>query len=572
MSNLSNPEIQKLFKDRPAKKYIDAGIRHQNRLAYHTVTAVSMGDLSPYHNEYIHWISNNKPELLPKDKVERFKQLITLPLPTNELTESIFSHLNSVFKGQDSFFRYEFTDPEKAADWKEYNNTEFWQTFGFEAMINAIDSVWVVNLPSEQTSQYPETRDLLVNIKDVIDISVDRNNVCEHVIFKANGKVFVYDDMFFRTYSIKDGNISKLPESEIPHNLGYCPARMFWSDMLLKTNYINKKAPLTNVLGDLDWLLTCQVFKKYMELGNSYPITVAIKQTANYENGSNENNRGRSEETRETLGGNLIGPGSFFEADPPLQGEYDPMANPIRLISPDVNNLQYHDESLKAKQDRIFYSVVGKDGEATKEAINEKQVEASFESQTTNLLKIAHNYELIHTFADKCKIDLRYGPEELKAISIDYGTKFFLKSANDLIGDLDTAKKNGSHSSIIDAIMNKVIEAEYRNDTNGYSRAKIIQELDPLPDKTQDEAMSIYKEGGISKEQFIIKCQLLNFVRRFEREQRVSLVDFASARPYGEKIKGIYDEFIIYTKEITGSEPTPPVVNEIRQPELITNE
>jgi len=572
MANLSNGEIQKLFKDHPAKKYIDAGIRHQNRLAYHTVTAVSAGDLSPYHQEYIHWISNNKPELLPKDKVERFKQLITIPLPTIELTESIFSHLNSVFKGQDSFFRYEFTDPEKAADWKEYNDTTFWQTFGFEAMINAIDSVWVVNLPAEQTSQYPEPKDLLINIKDVIDISIDRNNVCEYVIFRANGKVFVYDDMFFRTYSVEDGNISKLPESEIPHNLGYCPARMFWSDMLLKTNYINKKAPLTNVLGDLDWLLTCQVFKKYMELGNSYPITVAIKQTNNYGSNDNENNRGRSEEERKTLGGNLVGPGSFFEADPPLQGEYDPMANPVRLISPDVTNLQYHDESLKAKQDRIFYSVVGKDGEATKEAINEKQVEASFESQTTNLLKIAHNFELIQTFADKCKIDLRYGAEELKAISIDYGTKFFLKSANDLIGDLDTAKKNGSHSSIIDAIMNKVIEAEYRNDTNGYSRAKIIQELDPLPDKTQDEALSIYKEGGISKEQFIIKCQLLNFVRRFEREQRVSLVDFASARPYGEKIKSIYDEFIIYSKEITGSEPIPPVANKIRQPELITKE
>ena len=570
MASLSNLEIQKLFKDRPAKRYINAGVRHQDRLAYHTVTAVSKEDLSPYHHDYISWIANNRPELLPKDKVERFKQLITLPIPTNELTESIFSHLNSVFKGQDAFFRYDFTDPKKLADWKDYNDFTFWQTFGFEAMINAIDSVWVVNLPAEQTTEYPAPRDLLINIKDIIDISVDRNNVCEYVIFKANGKIFVYDDLFFRAYSVKDGDISKLPESEIPHNLGYCPARMFWSDMLLKSNYINKKAPLTNVLGDLDWLLTCQVFKKYMELGNSYPITVAIKQTNDYESNNNENNRGRSEEQRETLGGNLIGPGSFFEADPPLQDEYDPMANPVRLISPDVTNLKYHDESLKAKQDRIFYSVVGKDGEATKEAINEKQVEASFESQTTNLLKIAHNFELIQTFADKCKIDLRYGPDELKSISIDYGTKFFLKSANDIISDLDTAKKNGSHSSVIDVIMNKVIEAEYRNDKNGYTRAKIIQELDPLPDKTQDEAMAIYKEDGISKEQFIIKCQLLNFVRRFEREQRVSLTDFASARPYDEKIRNIYDEFILYANEIKGSEPTPPVVNEIRQPELIT--
>jgi hypothetical protein len=506
---------------------------------------------------------------LPKDKVQRFKQLITIPLPTIELTESIFSHLNSVFKGQDAFFRYEFKDPENLSDWKQYRDDTFWQTHGFEAMMNAIDSVWIVNLPREQNNELPEPKDMFVNIKDVISISCDRDNNCEYLMFKANDKIYIYDDVYFWVYPLNKDKLSILPEAQIPHDLGYTPARMFWSDNLLKDNYINKKAPLTNVLGDLDWLLTCQVFKKYMEISNSYPILAAYEEKQDYNQSRQESDRGKQDESRDTDGGNFVAPGTILTVRQPLAGEPDPMQNPLKYINPDVNTLTFHVGDLKLKRDNIFYSVVGKDENTTKEAINEKQVMASFESQTANILKIARNFEIIQAFADKCKIQLRYGKDSLKAISIYYGSKFFLKSANDYIEDLDTAKKNGSHSSIISAIMDNAIEATYRNDTNGLSRAKIIQELDPLPDKTQDEAAAIFEKGGISKEQFIIKCQLLNFVKRFEREE-VPLVEYASARPYKEKIRGIYEEFLLYAKEISGEQPVKtPALQEEQVEEII---
>ena len=189
---------------------------------------------------------------------------------------------------------------------------------------------------------------------------------------------------------------------------------------------------------------------------------------------------------------------------------------------------------------------------------------ASFESRTAILLNIAKNFQLIHTFSDKCKIELRYGKDSLKDISIDYGTKFFLKTSADLIEELNTAKTNGSHASVIGAIMDEVIESKYRNDTTGLSRAKIIQELDPLPDKTQSEALEIFKNGGLTKEQYIIKSQLLNFSKRFEREQ-ASLVEFGSARNYKDKIQSIYEEFIKYAQEIM------PKEKPVEVPEVLIN-
>ncbi len=553
MASLQNADVQRLFKDRPRKKEIEIGIKHQRRLRFHTETCVQKEQLSPYFRDFIDWIASEKPELLPKDKVARFKQLITVPLPTIELTESIFSHLSSVFRGQDAFNRYQFEDLDKADDWEQSVDYSFWSTHGFEAMINAIDSVWVLDLPEDQSTELPVPVDRLIDIENVIDINCTTNNVCEWVIFKIGDKVYEYDSEFIRVYKYEKGKLGLLPEREIKHGLGYTPARMFWSDALLRGNNINKKAPLTNVLGDLDWLLTCYVFKKYMEIANSYPILAAYEQQDDYKGSKQEENRGRAEDERRPEGADIVGPGTILTMRVPMAGESDPMANPIKFISPEVANLQYHVDNIADKRDIIFYSVVGKDGEASKEAINEKQVMASFESQTTILMRIARNFQIIQEFAEKCKIDIRYGVGALTDISIDYGTKFFLKSAGDLIEDLNTAKMNGSHASVVNSIMDEIIEAKYRNDSFGMTRAQIIQDLDPLPDKTQDETEKILDKGGITKSQYIIKCNLISFVKRFEREQ-ASLTEYASKRSYEVKIALILEEFEKYVEEMEESE------------------
>lgn len=570
MANLTNAEVQKLYKDRPRRKEIERGVKHNNRLRFHTETVVDKQTLqsNSYYREFLNWIATEQPELLPKDKVERFKQLITVPLPTIELTESIFSHLYNVFKGQDAFYRYQFENPEIEEDWSSFVDYSFWESHGFSAMVNAIDSVWVLDLPKEQTTDRPEPKDRLIDISNIIDISVDADNNCEYVIFKIGDNVYQYDDTLIRIYGLKDGDISLLPELEIPHGLGYCPARMFWTERLLRDNYINKKAPLTNVLGDLDWLLVCHVFKKYMEIANSYPILATYTERDNYLGSRQEDDRGVPEEAQRTAGNNFVAPGTILKVDQPLAGEHDPMANPVKFINPDVATLQFHVDNIIEKRDTIFYSVVGKDSDTSKEAVNEKQVMASFEGQSAILMKIAGNFKKIQEFAEKCKADIRYGVGQLSEICIDYGTKFFLRSATDLIGDLNTAKTNGSHSSVIGILQDEIIEAKFRNDKVGMSRAQILQELDPLPDKTFDEAVKILEKGGIAKEQFIIHCNLLSFAKRFEREQ-APLVEFASARPYATKIELIEEEFESYAEEIMGEDKAPEMTEQTTVPEEI---
>jgi hypothetical protein len=565
MANLLNADVQRLYKERPRKKEIEVGVKHQDRLRFHTETVIRKEQLSGYYRDFLTWIASTKPELLPKDKIERFKQLITLPLPTIELTESICSHLGNVFHGQDAFNRYAFENPETSKDWDEFIDDSFWHTQGFAAMINAIDSVWVLDLPKEQSTEMPEPKDRLIDISCVVDIACDLKNKCEHILFQIDDKLYQYDDTFIRVYKAEKDVLSKMPELEIAHGLGYCPARMFWSDPLMRGNNINKKAPLTNVLGDLDWLLVCHVFKKYMEIANSYPIIAAYKPQDDYQGSRHEEDRGVSEDIRRPEGADLVGAGSVILVNPPLTGEADPMANPIKFINPDVATLEYHVTNITNKRDVIFYSVVGKGEEQTKEAVNEKQVMASFESQTAILQKIAYNFKMIQEFAEKCKADIRYGVGQLVEISIDYGTRFFLRSSADLIEDLNTAKTNGSHASVIGSIMDEIIESKYRNDKNGMTRAQIIQELDPLPDKTFEETVKILEKGGITKEQFIIKTNLMSFVKRFEREQ-APIVEYAAKRPYSTKIDLIEEEFEKYAEEIIGDAPEKAEPSKIVKP------
>jgi hypothetical protein len=533
-------QIQKLIQDQPRKKELSHGLWHQNRLKFHTETKLLKADLSPYYQEFLAWITSDEPELLPKDKTDRFKQLLTCPVATIQLTQAIVICLSRVFEGQDAFNRYDFDDEKKEEDWKKFQDTGFWSKAGAAAMINGIDSVWVVDIPTEQTGDLPEPKNQLIDISNIIDISVNQKGECDYVIFTINNKLFVYDEVSIRTFDYADKKFGALL-SELPHDLTYCPARMFWSELLYSGNWINRKAPLTNVLSELDWLLVHRVFKRYMDIGNSFPILVKYETDNTFED--------VTAEKQSPLGKKLVGPGSIIEVPRPLEGQPDLMNNPVKWISPDITSLEFHVNEDVRLSDYIYKTTVGIDGEQTNDqAKNEKQVLASFENQSMILNRLAENFEKIQEFADKTIIKLRYGVESINDVSINYGSKFFLRTTADLVAEKTSMTGD---DIMLDTIGEEMIETKFRNDTAGKVRAEVIRDLDPLPnvvgmnragDSPIDETIKIYTGGGIDEETFIIKCNLMNFVRRFEREQ-LPISQFIKKGDYNERINLIYDEF-----------------------------
>ena len=545
---LTLEQIKELIVSRPHRREIDRAIAHQNRLKFHTETEINKNELSPYSLDFVNWICAEQPELLPKDKVERFKQLMTCPLPTVQLTEAINISLSRVFEGQDAFFRYDFDDDSQEDDWEDFRDDEFWKTDAFQAMINAIDSVWVVDLPEDQEGDKPEPKNQLINISNVIDLQCKKTGECQYVIFYVADRLLVYDDISIRKFVYDKGQMGELV-SEFIHEIGYCPARMFWSEFLKSTNWINRKSPLTNVLSELDWLLVHKIFKKYMDVANSFPILVKYKSGDNFADLTREINKGRPEEKKQTKGKEFVGPGTILEVPLPIEGQPDLMTNPVAWVVPPIESLGFHVKEDERLTDYIYKTSVGIDGEQSNDqAKNEKQVLASFENQSIILRRLANNFEKIQTFAEEILIFLRYG--ERVTVSIDYGSKFFLKTAEDLMSERELVKDD---DIISDSVNQEMIESRFRNDSGGKIRANVINDLDPLPNKTIEESIKIKDAGGIDDLTFKIKANLMNFVRRFEREQ-LPISQFMSAGEYRERVELIKNEFKKYASEFETSD------------------
>lgn len=552
---LSSDQIKKIVQDRRNQKEIQAGIHHQERLRFHVESVLNKYNLSPYYREFTDWIGNQDPEILAEDKFERFEKLLKTPIQTIELTESIFSRLYKIFFSQDSFFKYRFTDDSLEADWSEFRDDEFWRTEGFEAMQTAIDSVWIAAVPPEQSTEFPEPKNMLIDISNVISIKNTPKNECIYVIFQIGDVVYAYDSEFFRAYPLVGGKMSEV--IEVPHDLGYTPARMFWSEKLESKNLINKESPITKELTDLDWLLFHQTSKKYLDLANAYPTIISYEAKGDYEDEAITDNEQRKV-NKKPAGHWLMGAGSFITLPAPRDGETDMMVNPMKIISPDVETLEWHVNEETRLVNKIFKAVVGSDNEIKNDtAKNEMQIESSFESQESVLLRVKKNFEIINTFADVTLAKLRYGDRFIGA-EIDYGHNFFLKDVGELQNELKQAKESGAGDAIVDSIHENILNTKYRNDAHSRSRAEIISNLDPLPNVTQPEANEILKNGGIDKINFIIKSNLISFVRRFEREN-TNIVQFGSLTNYNKKIEQIIDSF----KEYAGEMILKPNENEI---------
>jgi hypothetical protein len=217
-----------------------------------------------------------------------------------------------------------------------------------------------------------------------------------------------------------------------------------------------------------------------------------------------------------------------------------------------LNNCEFHVKEDVRLSDYVYKTCVGIDGEQNNDqAKNEKQVLASFENQSTILRRLAGNFEKIQTFADETIIALRYGKEV--TVSVDYGSKFFLKTSEDLMAEKESM---AGDDVMIDAVSNELIETKFRNDSGGKLRAGVIQDLDPLPGKSLEDVISIKDAGGIDDFAFKVKVNLMNFIRRFEREQ-LPIAQFMKDGEYFERIKMIQDEFKKYVSGFEEKEESP---------------
>lgn len=570
-------QIKQILQKPTKRQTIQKAVNMQRRLRFHTETNVAVSDINQPTTIFLDWVR----QLLPKDKFNTFLHLFKFPLPTPAVVEDVYRELERVFYSRNSSSSYQFTDSELAEDWSQYkknnlNEPEVWKTTGWKRMQVSPNSILVVDLPQVQTSLRPEPYFYWLEIDAVIDYQTFRldENQFEWLIFKQpEHRIAVFDDTSIRVYQLNEKNEIQSLISEAKHDLGYCPARFFWSTQLNEKNKDLKKNPITKELSNLDWYLFFSISKQHLDLYAPYPIYSAYEADCNFENNETGDycdggflrnakgeykilNDGTVEKCPCCSEKRIAGPGSFLEVPIPNQSEgVADMRNPVQITTIDKDSLDYNVNECARLKNEIVISVVGSGGTVSeKEAINETQVTANFESKTSVLNALKTNFELAQKFVEDTVCKLRYGGAFISS-SVNWGTEFYVFTVTELYSKYKQAKENGASNSELDAISQQILEVEYRNNPLVLQRMLILKQLEPYPHKTLDEVLKLYEKELLNENLVKLKINLSTLVEKFEREN-INIIEFASNKPMREKIDIIIKKLLEYVTEIGTSAAT----------------
>lgn len=563
-------QIKQILQKPSKRQVIQKAVNMQRRLRFHTETNIAVSDINQPTTIFLDWVKH----LLPKDKFNIFLQLFKFPLPTPAVVEDVYRELERVFYSRNSSSSYQFTDSELAEDWALYrksnlNEPEVWKTMGWKRMQVSPNSILVIDLPQVQTTSRPEPYFYWLEIDAVVDYQLSKQdeNLFEWLVFnQPEHRIAVFDDTSIRVYQLNEKNEIQSLVSEAQHDLGYCPARFFWSTQLNEKSKDLKKNPITKELSNLDWYLFFALSKQHLDLYAPYPIYSAYEADCNFENSETGDycdggflrntkgeykilNDGTVEKCPCCSEKRIAGPGSFLEVPIPNQTEgVADMRNPVQITTIDKNSLDYNVNECARLKNEIVISVVGSGGTVSeKEAINETQVTANFESKTSVLNALKTNFELAQKFIEDTVCKLRYGNAFISS-SVNWGTEFYVFTVTELYSKYKQAKENGASNSELDAISQQILEVEYRNNPLVLQRMLILKQLEPYPHKTLDEVLKLYEKKLIDEKLVKLKINFSTLVDKFEREN-INIIEFASNKPLREKIDIITNKLLEYVTE-----------------------
>jgi hypothetical protein len=583
---ISTDELRKAVKEQRNRRTVNLAMLHQNRLRFHIETEASTPMLMSYDkfhrkavglpavgvwqalDDFLSFVEN----LIPHDKFKIFKSLFRFPVATNDILAVCFDKLSRIFEGRDPVYDYQFRTTEQRDDWEWYRKEvlgepSVWKTRGWEYFKTEINSVLIVDMPQEQQAgdRYPRPYFYWLPIGKVESYETDRQGSIEWIAFRQKGdRLAVIDDERYRIFRYKDSVLGEL-EVENTHDLGYCPARFFWNESVNLQNPDVKASPVTKELGKLDWWLFFNTSKNHLDLYGSYPVYYGYEQNCDYHNDNTGDycDGGFLYDVKGVqkldLNGlpvpcpkcgehRITGAGSFVEVPVPVEGQPDLGGHPVGMLTVDRSSLDYNVDEVDRLRTEIITSIVGTNEEiTTRDALNEQQIRANFESQSTVLNRIKKGFEEAQQWVDETVCRLRYGNLFLSC-SISYGTEFYLSTVDDLRDRYKKAKEAGESEAELDALQQKIIETEYRNNPTLRQRMIVLADLEPYRHMSRDEVMKLRDKGIVTDEELMIKLNFTDYVRRFEREN-MNILEFGENTDYTKKIQAITDRLTEYARE-----------------------
>lgn len=452
-------------------------------------------------------------DLTDDKKRARLLESMVFPFKSVDITQSAGKELNKIWDAKNRFFNI---DPNNE-DLMSYGSKvyDFIKYHTQESFTNAPQNIVLLDYDIEKDEAYFK----IIPIEHVLDYRCYENEI-EWIFYTCSqsGLRILRDSKFIRYYDDKDNLIE---EVELLNE--FIPARFFVEEKINKSSD-KRYSIFANSLNDLSDFETFGVCLTYTEFYGAFPVIQAPESQCSNEDCVNGKvpylPKGANTEIMVTCptcnGGKLIMPGTSVTIPAGMDSDQQSPADVFKFIDPDVKGLTYVKERQAERRDSIYFSSVGVTSIVTKEAVNQDQVKAGFESRKSILMGIKHQLEDLYKWMLKSYNSYNGGQEV--EVSANFGTEFYLYSEEDLQNLMMQADKSGTPENEKENIYNQLVDTKYKGNQKKIEKAFILNEVNPFPFDSLNSLKEKQAWGVVSQRDLFIWSNFTNLIKRFERE------------------------------------------------------
>ena len=511
----------------------------------------------------INAILNKVSELLTESKMTNFKHLLeawSKPL-FDEMSNSLFKIHNA--KGRVS--NWQFREDNESAEENFYNIVNksylggnpknFYESKGWSYLLTAPNTVLLTDMPKayldENTNitkvidpatgeikpfQITEPYNVVIPLDSQHDICIKGNKI-QYIIVKSEIETEKEKiEQYFIVDSEKYVKCVKLGEELVfdePsfHELGYCPAVTISQTDRFTHCEIQKKSPFSDALDLADEYVILYTAIKNSQMRTAYKKEWEIETrdacgASNCNDGfifDDINNTqvpcGNCEELKrrnKSAFGRLI---TIPNPDNLGENALRLYANPVGENSSDVALLQYQKDVLKELEQRIKDTCLGQGFTQDNPNVskNQLQVMSNYDSIESVLNFWSNDIAYTWKFQNDTIARLSYG-NEFEYSSFSLGSKYFLKTEEQIEQTEEIARRNGQPNYILESLRKEKIATKYKNNPEAQQRAMVLEQLEPLKEYNIQDLQSLLSVGVVTQQEITFKVRFVDLINRYERE------------------------------------------------------
>lgn len=574
-------EIRDRLKEPQRKNDLKIAQDHEERIRFHCIPSIENERRLKARQDHIRFVG----EIINKKKLPKYDTLLTNPHENINLSNEIFTALFRVFDGINSVRNYKFTRPEVEQQHSDFlAETEFyhnWVATAKEGLRGYHNSFLVVDMP-EQDDREPEPYFYLLCVDRVIDyefVDESRSDQLSWIMFyhgHKKDKLAVYDDESYRVFEVDKDDKTKLGSLQIEnrHDLEECPASFFIDTPIRRDRISIKRSVLTDSLSGLEWNLFFTTSKKHVDTYGPWPIMWSYAEQCKYDWESEDGHHrkycengflrdqdgywierapGELEPCPVCSKNDLSGSGTFLKVPVKQKKDELDMREPAGVITVPTDNLKNVNDEAQRLRTKLISDVTGYTGPIiNNQAINADQVAAFIEKQTAVLRQLKNPLEKAESWLTSIIAKLMFGANFIAA-SIDYGTEWYIATAEQLLSIYKLAKEAGWSSSLLDDLQDRYYKTKYRNNPEKLARANMLKYIEPFRHLSNQEAKSLFDLNRDLYKEYFLKVNFTSLLNRFELEN-VPITQFAVESSLQQRVEKIKSALLSYITPISNEE------------------